>query len=313
MTGANIGLGLESARHFARLGASKVILACRNVEKGESAKQDIAASTATNGVAEVWPLDLGSFESVKEFCRRADKLGRLDVLVANAGIATGEHQFLEGYESTITTNVISTFLMALLLLPKLRKSASQYNTTPHLVIVASDAHVLVRQALVHNCPGVATDISKATFEERSQADIMAVYRTKQMSEDRYNVSKLLDVLLTRELATQMVGSGKNLVILNTLSPGMCKSALFRHAPFPLNAVINTCLFLVGRSSEVGSRTILAAACGDWETHGSYMDSCEVQDPSSFVLSAEGAQVQRQVFSELLIILEGIEPGVSKNI
>lgn len=140
MTGANIGLGLEAARHFVRLGASKVILGCRSIEKGEVAKLDIEATTHTKGVVEVWKVDLESYSSVKDFCERAGKLERLDAVVENAGVAIPIWKEAEGMESTITVNVISTFLMALLLLPKLRESAVKFETLPHLTIVASDAH-----------------------------------------------------------------------------------------------------------------------------------------------------------------------------
>lgn len=85
-------------------------------------------------------MDLNSYASVKAICKRAEELKRLDIVVENAGIAVPTYEEVEGMESTITVNVISTFLMALLLLPTLRKSALKYNTIPHLVIVASDAH-----------------------------------------------------------------------------------------------------------------------------------------------------------------------------
>lgn len=85
-------------------------------------------------------MDLGSYESVRQFCARVEKLERLDVVVENAGLATPTYEELEGMESTITVNVISTFLMALLLLPKLQADALKYNFVPHLTIVASDAH-----------------------------------------------------------------------------------------------------------------------------------------------------------------------------
>jgi retinol dehydrogenase-12 len=140
VTGANTGLGLEAARHFVRLNAFKVILGCRSVEKGEVAQKDIEESTKRTGVVEVWQLDLSSYESVKQFCSRANKLERLDVVTENAGLATPHYQEVEGMESTITVNVISTFLIALLLLPKLRADAIRFNILPRLTIVASDAH-----------------------------------------------------------------------------------------------------------------------------------------------------------------------------
>lgn len=67
-TGANVGLGKEATRHYVRLGASKVIIACRSVEKGESAKKDIETSTGRKGVLEVWQLDLQNYDSVRLVC-----------------------------------------------------------------------------------------------------------------------------------------------------------------------------------------------------------------------------------------------------
>jgi retinol dehydrogenase 12 len=117
-----------------------VIIGCRSVEKGEVAKKDIEGSTKRSAVVEVWQVDLSSYESVKQFCSRAQKLERLDIVTENAGLATPKYEEVEGMESTITVNVISTFLMALLLLPKLRADAIKHNILPRLTIVASDAH-----------------------------------------------------------------------------------------------------------------------------------------------------------------------------
>lgn len=121
ITGANTGLGKEAARRYVRLNCEKLVIACRSVEKGEAAKQEIESSTGRRGVIEVWPVDLQSYDSVKEFCKRVKTLKRLDILVENAGVATGKYYNVGGNESTITVNVISTFLMALLLLPKLQQ------------------------------------------------------------------------------------------------------------------------------------------------------------------------------------------------
>lgn len=140
VTGSNVGLGLEAARHFTRLGAAKVILAVRSLSKGEAAKQSIEESTHRKGVVEVWHLDLGSYESVKEFAKKAQELDRLDALVENAGIAKTSWSVMEDNEATITVNVVSTFLLALLLLPKLRESAQKYNITPHLSVTCSEVH-----------------------------------------------------------------------------------------------------------------------------------------------------------------------------
>jgi retinol dehydrogenase-12 len=144
VTGANVGLGLEAARHFARLDAAKVILACRSTSKGEEAACSIEETTGRKGVCEVWQVDLGNFDSVKEFTQRAAKLDRLDVVCENAGIATQDYEDISGMESTVAVNVIGTFLMALDLLPVLRKSGKAHGIVPRLVITTSEVHFWVR-------------------------------------------------------------------------------------------------------------------------------------------------------------------------
>lgn len=163
VTGGNSGLGLEAARHFTRLNAGKVILAVRGTAKGMSAKLEIEKSTQRSGVVEVWQLDLSSYDSVKAFSERAKKLNRLDVLVENAGVATFAWEMVERDEKTITTNVVSTFLLALLLLPKLNASALEFGKVGRLVIVSSEAHEL------------------ASFREKEKQDVFAALNDKSSS------------------------------------------------------------------------------------------------------------------------------------
>jgi hypothetical protein len=175
VTGANGGLGLEAARHFARLGAARLILACRRTDAGEAAKADIEKTITTTAgagaddrsaatVIEVWPLDLCSFDSVRAFCRRADReLERLDVLLENAAVLHTEgFKMAEGYEMQVTTNVISTFLMVLMLLPLMRRTAARWNVETAVTVVASEAHFFVSifdfprttlvQSTIYICP-----------------------------------------------------------------------------------------------------------------------------------------------------------------
>ena len=164
VTGSNTGLGLEAARHLSRLNADLLILAVRDQAKGEVAKQSILASTGRADTSiEVWDLDMQSYESIKSFCARVSKLPRIDAVLENAGIMTKYFKIVAGYESTITTNVIGTFLLALGLLPKLRQSAAEYKMQPRLSIVASDLHFIAKFPERYG-----KDIFKALNDEKSE-------------------------------------------------------------------------------------------------------------------------------------------------
>lgn len=293
VTGSNVGLGLEAARHFTRLNAEKLILAVRSLEKGNEAKQSIEESTHRTGVVEVWELDLSSYQSVEKFAAKAQTLERLDVLVENAGINAATWSIAEGQERTITVNVISTFLLALLMLPKLYESASKFKTLPHLVIVSSEVHFWT------------------SLPQRKEPSILAALADKSKADmaDRYNVSKLLELFYVRALALHMKESKNPEIVVNAVTPGLCHSELGRDQ----GAFFGVIKFVLARTTEMGSRSLVHAAQGGEETNGQFLYNCRVSSPSPFVLSEEGAKTQSRVFDEISDTLESIHPEILKNI
>jgi retinol dehydrogenase-12 len=167
VTGSNVGLGLEAARHFYRLGAARLILAVRTISKGQDAKEEIVKSVKKRTDAdaiEVWPLDQCSTPSVLAFVDRVKRdLPRVDVFVANAGINSKKWIIEEGYEQAVQVNVLNTFLLALTLLPILTETKTRFpNSTPHLTIVSSEAHRLTRLPEIN-----APDLYEKLNEEKS--------------------------------------------------------------------------------------------------------------------------------------------------
>jgi len=299
VTGSNTGLGLEAARHFVRLEASKVILAVRTIRAGEEAAKSIHESTGRQGVCEVWQVDMGNWESVKAFVKKAEGLERLDAVVENAGIAKREYEQMEGMESSVAVNVVGTFLMALSLLPILRAKAKKNGGTPRLVIVSSEVHASSKMA------------------ERNEDSIFEALNKNDPTymSNRYPTTKLLEVFMVRALASRM-SSGPHSdqpVILNCLNPGLCHSSLSREAKGLMAVMFTVMKFLLARTTEVGSRTLVASAEAGKESHGQYMSNCVVTEPSAFVRSEEGLKTQERVYTELMAILEKIQPGISKNI
>ncbi len=154
---------------------------------------------------------------------------------------------------------------------------------------------------------------QARFVEHSSPSIFPALKNPKNQSDKYNLSKLLEVLTIRELAPAMTASGKHQVILNTLTPGFCHSSLMREAEFPLNILAVIGKFFLARTTEMGSRTLVSAVAASVDTHGMYLQDCKIKEPSRFVRSEKGMEIQMRVYKELLAILEEIEPGITQNI
>lgn len=92
-----------------------------------------------------------------------------------------------------------------------------------------------------------------------------------MSSARYQLSKLLQIFCVRELAARSKASGKSNVIIDCTNPGLCHSELSREGILILEIV----KFLLARTTEHGSRSMVNAAASGQETHGTYLSDCRV--------------------------------------
>lgn len=262
VTGANGGLGYQACQHLLRIGVGKLIMAVRNVDKGEDARQKLLQATGrdTNSV-EVWKLDMCSYASVKEFAGRAvASLPRLDAVLANAAICTSEFMVDEGNERSLTVNVITPSLLLLLLLPKLREAP----TRGRFSIVSSKVHYLVNLAQLQTS-GKGHD---------SIFDLLSDPKKANMG-DRYFLSKLLALYATRGLADAMAQSGKAKVVLNAPNPSYCRSDLERESGGLTLKFKQT--VMGARSTEMGSRALVHAVLAGEETHGCFVNDCHVEE------------------------------------
>ncbi|KAK8022712.1 short-chain dehydrogenase reductase family [Apiospora rasikravindrae] len=190
ITGSNTGLGKEAARHYIRMGASRMILAVRNLDQGHEAKHDIEATTGcAPGVIQVWRVDMSSYASVQKFAARVNtELDRVDIFLANAGCAKLKYTTAEDNETQITVNVVATFLLVMLVMPKLKETALRYQTRPVLSITSSGAyqHTTFPQRTAPEGKLFATINDKATAEKHWA--------------EQYPLSKLLEIFLVRAFA-----------------------------------------------------------------------------------------------------------------
>ncbi|HQN93603.1 MAG TPA: oxidoreductase [Prolixibacteraceae bacterium] len=135
MTGGNSGLGYESVKAFALKGAT-VVLACRNLAKGEKAKNEILKANPS-GEIKVMQLDLASLASVEAFAKKfANEHKQLHVLLNNAGImATPNVKTVDGFEAQLGTNYLGHYALTGHLLPLLKATSKS-----RVVNVSSLAH-----------------------------------------------------------------------------------------------------------------------------------------------------------------------------
>ncbi|OAA55859.1 NAD(P)-binding domain protein [Niveomyces insectorum RCEF 264] len=254
VTGSNTGLGLEASRHLLRLGVEKLIMAVRNMEKGEKARSELLRSSKRSPDSiEVWHLDMESYDSVKNFANRATtSLPRVDVVLANAGIMTTKFEAAEGNEKTITVNVISVFYLFLLLLPKLRESPF-----PGTFVIPNSA--LHYMAPVRELMPLKNELIFARLNNPKTASMG----------DRYAVSKLLVLFVTRELSSRTKASAKGAVIINTPNPSYAKSELAREP-----GALKPPDFLA-RSTEMASRALVHGVLAGPESNGQYLNNCRI--------------------------------------
>ncbi|XP_017132911.1 retinol dehydrogenase 13-like [Drosophila elegans] len=200
VTGANTGIGKETALEFARRGGT-VYMACRDMNRCETARQDIIRETNNPNIFGR-QLDLSSQESIRKFAAEfKQEQDKLHVLVNNAGVMRGPKMLTkDGVEMQLGVNHIGHFLLTNLLLDVLKKSAPS-----RIVVLSSIAHTL-------GAINVADLNSEKSYDEGRA----------------YNQSKLATVLFTRELAKRLEGSG---VTVNALHPGLVDTGLARNWAF----------------------------------------------------------------------------------
>jgi NAD(P)-dependent dehydrogenase (short-subunit alcohol dehydrogenase family) len=191
VTGANSGIGLETARRLAGAGA-QVVLAVRNTEKGARAVEEIR-STHIDADVTTEPLDLSSLASVRVLAQTMTTLGRpIDILVNNAGIMAVPKRTVteDGFELQLGTNYLGHYALTGLLLPLLRQAPA-----PRVVTLSSSA---------------------ARFGRINLADLQSERHYGAWR--AYGQSKLADLIFALELQRRSVANGWN-VMSNAAHPG----------------------------------------------------------------------------------------------
>ncbi|KAK5947117.1 hypothetical protein PMZ80_001264 [Knufia obscura] len=316
ITGANTGLGFEAAKQFLQLGCvSKLVLACRSLEKGEKAKmmlQGINAGESTTAI-EVWGLDMASTASIVAFAERTSReLSRIDAIVLNAGVELVSYERAShedgGYEMTLMVNVVGTFLLATLMVPVLRGKGHQSRSAarPRIVIVGSQVQFVAKY-----------DVLLEAGHKQSGEGILKWLSDEsrwngKITKDRYYLSKGIVQLLERQLAgiieESSKAAGKELVIVNCVCPGACRTDLFRTSG---NAGSKMALKLIGRDGDVGARALVVGAIGkegDEGSHGQFLTGGVVTKCSSWCETKQGERVGKQIWEEVSELVEKVQPG-----
>ncbi|MBC7815101.1 MAG: SDR family oxidoreductase [Burkholderiales bacterium] len=228
VTGATRGIGEETAKSLAAMGATVVIVG-RSAERGAATVSAIQ-SEVSGAKVEFLCADLSSQESIRQLADEfKQRYQRLDVLVNNAGgIFMKRTETVDGIEHTWALNHLSYFLLTSLLLDTLIASAPS-----RIINLSSDAHTLSR-GIHFDDPG---------FKRRYGG-----WRV-------YAQSKLANILFTRELAKRLQGTG---VTANAVHPGFVATGFLRNNGL-LFGILMTLARPVARSVKKGAETIIYLA------------------------------------------------------
>ncbi|XP_063418992.1 retinol dehydrogenase 13-like [Mytilus galloprovincialis] len=259
ITGANTGIGKETAMDLAKRGA-RVILACRDLDKAKTAADDIKNRTGNANII-IKRLDLASLKSIKLFAGDINaNENRLDILINNAGIMRCPYWKTEnGFEMQFGVNHLGHFLLTNLLLDLIKKSAPS-----RILTVSSLAH------------------------ERGTINFDDIYSEKSYDPGTsYSQSKLANVLFSRELSKRLEGTG---VTTYSLHPGLIDTELKRH--WEKESIILRIFFSIGqyivKTPEEGAQTTIYCAVDEKLTSesGKYYSDCAEKTPSKEALDDE---------------------------
>lgn len=243
ITGANTGIGKETAIDLAKRGAEKVIIACRDMEKANAAVKDIIESSGNENVV-CMKLDLSDSKSIREFAEAINKdEPKLNILINNAGVMVCPFgKTADGFEMQIGVNHLGHFLLTYLLLDLIKKSAP--------------ARIINVSSMAHSWGSInLEDLNSEKHYDKNKA---------------YAQSKLANVLFTRSLAKRLEGTG---VTTYSLHPGVVQTELWRH----LNGVQQFFMKMISpftKNSVQGAQTTIYCAVDpslEKESGGYYSD------------------------------------------
>lgn len=249
ITGANSGIGYEAAKTLAKAGA-EIIMACRNVEKAETAVDEML-SEVPQAKLQISELNLASLKSVKKFVKDFKaKYKKLDVLINNAGVmAIPRTETEDGFEMQLGVNHLGHFALTGQLIDLILKTKDS-----RIVNVASIAH------------------KSGKFD---WSDLMSEKKYGRFS--TYARSKLANLLFTIKLQ-QKLNQVKENVKAIAVHPGYSATNLqFQMVDFAESGFVKGIMSgfsgfmnsLIAQSAEMGSLPAVYAAVSDQVKGGSY--------------------------------------------
>jgi NAD(P)-dependent dehydrogenase (short-subunit alcohol dehydrogenase family) len=283
VTGANTGLGFETARVLAAHGA-RVLLACRSAERARAAI-DAISEEVSDADLEFVALDQGDLSSVREAAARIGDEPRLDLLVNNAGIMVPPHELTnDGFESQFGVNHLGTFALTVPLLPKLGEEEGS-----RVVLTSSLAH---RGGRIH-------------FDD---IDASAGYKAQQ----RYQQSKLANLLFMYELDRRLTAADSDTIAV-ACHPGIAETELSRHMPKAIALVAPVLRPFFNTALEGAWPTLMAATSPD-VSGGDYCGPSrrkETSGPAEVVGSTSAARDPELASRlwDLSVEMTGIDPAI----
>lgn len=267
ITGASAGLGLETARQLLKHQCSTIVLAVRNITKGEACAQELLQDPsikANNPTIKVLQLDVDRNDSIQSFTKTLqEEVPLVNYLILNAGIGSLKRErSATGHERSLQVNYLSNVLLLAGLLPYLNASAEKSGSPTRITWLGSRMHDTMHS--FEKSPPLAN--SNSILEYMDSEVLYNPYT-------RYGDSKLLCAMFMYSLVPRL---DRNKILLNMVCPGQINTDMSDFLPVYIRVFVNIIKAVRARSVEVGGWCILHAAvvAGD-ETHGRHLGDKEV--------------------------------------
>ncbi|KAM7195189.1 Short-chain dehydrogenase sdnK [Rhypophila sp. PSN 637] len=301
ITGCSSGIGYQAAVQIAAQSPKRLILGTRTLSKGKATKQSILTAVPSldgDNAVEIIPIECSDLDSVREFASAVKETigtgSSLDCVLLGAGVALPTREVvalgLDEWPTTFVVNVLAPALLALELLPLLRKTPGSVlefvNSISYCNVTSEDVAPLMRK-----------------LERQKDASALKFFNDPERwtTQRAYYEAKLLLMFVLGGLVQDQAQNpvdANNKVVMLACCPGQCKTSLYRGFGIGVRTFMMVFNAVIARTAEQGARTLVTGLLKSDEAMGRMWVNDGFDDWSPGITEEQWNVLQRKVWMEV---------------